>query len=164
MVEVEFDYNNNKTTIYCQKEDLMKNICQRFSNKLSIDVNDLYFIYGGNILNLELTFYDQANEEDKKRGKMNIVVNSVKDTIINNEKKKIIKSKDIICPSCGENCRIKIENYKITLYECKNGHKLDNITLDEFNETQAIDESKIICDECKDKNKENSFGKIFMNV
>ena len=46
-------------------------------------------------------------------------------------------------------------------YECKNGHNINNILLDEFEDAQYIDESKIICDECKDNNKYTSYKKIF---
>ena len=35
------------------------------------------------------------------------------------------------CPECGEICRIKINDYKIKLYECKNKHEIDNISLKE---------------------------------
>ena len=42
---------------------------------------------------------------------------------INKEKKNILKLKEIICNKCGENIKILIENYKIKLFGCKNGHK-----------------------------------------
>ena len=35
---------------------------------------------------------------------------------------KLNKSKDIICPTCGENILISFKNYKISLLDCKNGH------------------------------------------
>ena len=44
----------------------------------------------------------------------------------------IIKSKSIICPECKENIRIKINDYKIKLYDCKNGHNIDNILFEEY--------------------------------
>ena len=37
-------------------------------------------------------------------------------------------SKDIICPECGEICRIKINNHAIKLYECLNDHIKDNMS------------------------------------
>ena len=68
--------------------------------------------------------------------------------------KNIIKSKYIICKECGENCRIKI-------YDCKNGHIINNILLDDYEDILNIDLSKIICDKCKDINKGNSFNNEF---
>ena len=35
----------------------------------------------------------------------------------NEEVEQTIKSKDIICPLCKEPCRIKMENYKLKLYD-----------------------------------------------
>ena len=46
-----------------------------------------------------------------------------------------------------------MKNFKIKLHGCKNGHITENITLDEFMNTQNADISKIICDKCKNKNK-----------
>ena len=47
----------------------------------------------------------------------------------------IVDAKDIICPKCLEQCRIKIEDYIIKLYDCKNNH-LTTIKLDKFKETR----------------------------
>ena len=63
---------------------------------------------------------------------MNIqIINEVNNDDNNNK----IKSKQIICPKCGEDIRIKYNKYTIELYECKNGHKTDNILFDEFENT-----------------------------
>ena len=66
-----------------------------------------------------------------------------------------------ICPECNENIKIKINDYKIYLYDCKNEHKIGSILLDEFDNTQYIDISKIICDECKKTSKSKSYKKEF---
>ena len=57
--------------------------------------------------------------------------------------------------NCKEPCRIKTDNYKIKLYDCINGHETSNIKITEFENTQKINESQIICDICKFKNKGN---------
>ena len=54
-----------------------------------------------------------------------------------------------------------IKDYKINLYDCKNGHRKENILLNEFEETQNIDLSNIICDICKKNNKSKSNNNIF---
>jgi hypothetical protein len=91
---------------------------------------------------------------DKQNKKMKILVT----TVDKDDKEKdqvIVKSKDVICPQCYEPCRITIENYKIKLFECVNGHIIEEINFIEFANTQKINESKIICDKCKIKNKGN---------
>ena len=66
-----------------------------------------------------------------------------------------IKSSEIICPECKESACISIEDTQITLFQCCNGHEIDKIKLEEFDESQKINISKIICDNCKVKNKGN---------
>ena len=73
---------------------------------------------------------------------MSVIVNTKADN--NNEQDESFKrSKYIICPECNNNCRILIANYKITFYECKNVHKKSDIELNDFEQTQNYDESKI---------------------
>ena len=43
---------------------------------------------------------------------------------------------EILCPKCQESIRMTVNNYKIKLYECKNGHSINNILLDEFEKKQ----------------------------
>ena len=53
------------------------------------------------------------------------------------------------------------DGYKITLDNCKNGHKTENILISEFEKTQMINISKIICDKCKNKNMGNVYNNEF---
>ena len=150
MSQVIFNYKGRNTIIQCNENEKMKDIFLRFCSKPKVDRNHLLFTYdgkSGNDLNEELTFIQMANSMDKQRKIMNFLVDNIKE-IDNNENNNnsIMKSKDIICPECGENINIKIKNYKISLYDCKNGHKIDNLSLDEFEESQNIDLSKIICE------------------
>ena len=64
-----------------------------------------------------------------------------------------IISKKIICPECKEDINLKFNDYKICLYDCKNGHQMNDILLDEFERTQEINISKIICNSCNKSNK-----------
>ena len=157
MVETEFIYTGVKTVIQCKEDDKMKDICQKFQEKAKIDNNiNIFYSYNDQVgFNEELTFGEVANSEDKRRNKMIILVNDLINDNNQNEirNKDIMKSKNIICPKCKENIKMDIKDYKINLYECKNGHKKENILLNEFEETQNIDLNKIICDICKNNNK-----------
>ena len=77
-----------------------------------------------------------------------------------NSNSSYVQSKQIICPKCGENSIINFNNYKILINECKNGHETDNILLDEYEKTQIIDLSKIICEYCK-KNNMSKYNKFY---
>ena len=142
--------------------DKMNDIINKFLIKIEKNKNDnnLYYIYDGNIINNELTFIQQTNELDKKSNKMKIIVNSFDDNDNNEEIKKRM-SKDVICPECGENIFINIKDFKINLYGCKNDHKINDILLDKYENTQKIDLSKITCNHCKVINKGTTHNNDF---
>ena len=157
MASVIYDYNGKKIKIQCNYQDKLKEINSRFASKSGININDIYFIYNGNIVNDGSSFNEEVSEIDKKINEMNILVFDKNTKII---KEDIIKSKDIICPECFENTLMKIKDYKIELYDCKNRHKKENILLNEYDNTQKIDLSKIICKICN-KNRSNTFENQF---
>lgn len=39
-----FIYNGNTTIIQCNLNDKMKEICQKFSSKIQVDLNNLFYI------------------------------------------------------------------------------------------------------------------------
>ena len=43
-----------------------------------------------------------------------------------------IQSKEIICSECKENAFIKIDNYKMNLFGCKNKHCINNKLIKKF--------------------------------
>ena len=158
MAEIIFNYNGNKAIIQSNKGEKMKNIIDKFICKAQLDKNLIYFLYSGNNVNEELNFEELANEEDKIRNKMNIIVN---DNNISNEISSIKKSKYTICPICKENIKLNLEEYKIYLFECKNKHEIDNILINEFEQTQISDISKIECEKCKGTNKNETYKNAF---
>jgi len=157
MSEVKFNYIGREIIIPCQKEEKMKNICQRFADKANNDINKLFFLYNSNKVNIENTFEQIINFGDKESNKMNIIVDNSSNEI---DKNKIVESKEIICPECGEPCLLKINDYKLNLLDCKNNHE-NILFLEEFNENQNINNSKINCDNCKINNKVNSYNNDF---
>ena len=129
MTEVEFTYEGIKTIVQCDINDKIKDIINKFLIKINKEENtDLYYLYNGTKIKEELTFYEQANQIDKDRKKMNVIIyNNLEDHNIKNE----IISKEIICPDCKENCFIDIKNFKIN-FECKNNHIQNNILLKNY--------------------------------
>ena len=160
MGEVVFNYEGIITTIQCNSNDKMKDIISKFLLKInkSENNNDLYYIYNGEKINLELTSKEQSNEIDKDRKKMNILVIKNIDNIKENKK---MVSKDIICPECKENTLLNINNFKINLSGCKNKHDVNDILLSNFEETQKIELNTIVCDICKMNNKGNTHNNEF---
>ena len=60
-----------------------------------------------NKINEKISEIRSKQKEEKKR-KLNQIDKEKDESVY-------VKSKDIICPTCNESCRIKIENYKIFL-------------------------------------------------
>ena len=161
MVEIEFIYNGVKTVVQISLDEKMKVAIQKFLDKVKENKNILYYSYSGKIgINEELTFSKIANSIDIERKKMCILVfeKEIDPYPIPND---IIKSKDVICPICKEIIKMDIKDYKIRLYECKNRHNIENILLDEFEETQNLELNKIICDICHKCNKSISYNNKF---
>ena len=159
MATVSFNFNGIETKVQCEKTAIMKNIIKNFGNKAQIDnVDNLCFIYGGNKLNSDLTFEQIATNVDKESNEMSVLVfqNEEEATKIEGLK----ESKNIICQKCKENCILGFKNYKIRLSDCKNGHDIKNISLDEFKNTQMINENNIKCGKCN-KTKFKSYNGIF---
>ena len=57
----------------------MKSICQKFALNINIELDKLYFVYEGEEINFDLTFNEQAKENDKQNCKMNIEVSKNED-------------------------------------------------------------------------------------
>ena len=73
MAQAIFIFNTTSTIIQCQREDLMKDICQKFLIKVDKKIEDCYFLYNGNKINYNLAFNEQINEVDKASGQMKIL-------------------------------------------------------------------------------------------
>ena len=131
MMEIEFYYRGNIIAIQGNLDEKMEEIVKRFKFKANKTNDSLYFLYGGNLIKKELTLIEQINKEDIKKNKAVILVSEDKDND-NEIFGKLVKSKYIICPECKENARILINDYKITLYDCKNGHEMKKYIITRF--------------------------------
>ena len=150
-----FYFKDRKFNLKCITSEKMSNICEMFAKEAKVDVNDLFFLYNDNIINKELKFEEQINIIDKDTNGMKIKVKEINKKQLNKNK---IFSKGIVCPKCYDNINIKIEDYIITMYNCKNNHKLENLQIKDFIKKQIIDISKIKCSICNEINENNKFN------
>ena len=162
MIQIEFSYQQNLTTIQGNLTDLFKESINKYVQKVNLDINNTYFVTNGKKINPEKTIESQIGSHIKNEKICRILVFSSGDEKkIQNENNFFVEANEIICPKCFEPCRIKFENYKINLYDCINGHITEEINLNKFKDSQKIDLSKIICQNCKDNNKGNTYGNEF---
>ena len=83
-----FSFNGLSFKIPCTIEEKMEDICFRFALKINMNLNNINFMYRGNLINLELKFGEIMNRLDNDKNEMNILVY---------EK----KSDELICQNCG---------------------------------------------------------------
>ena len=156
MIQIVFEFESQNIIIQGNVSDPFKKIINNFCQKISVDSNELELYVNGQIIDPEKTLDNYLIKSNE--GIMKVIVNK---KYKENNKDIIERSKDIICPQCKEPCRINMNNYKIKLYECSNGHINDEIKINDFLKTQDINISLIICDQCKIKNKGNTYNNEF---
>ena len=112
MMEILIIYEGQETIIQCNNvEDKIKDIINKFKNKIKIEDNNLYYIFNGEKICEELKLNQIIKDKNEKKIKILVYNNRNKETeteIISNE---------VICPQCQENILLNIKDYKINLYE-----------------------------------------------
>ena len=132
MYKIIFVYQTRNTAIYTNPKNKLKKSVESLLKKINKDITKLHFLYNGEKINMDLTFEQLANNLDKERKEMNILVEEISSIY---EKEKEVKSKEVFCPKCNENIFLNLKEYKINLYDCKNKHNINNILYTEFEKT-----------------------------
>ena len=130
---VNFILNGREERIRCNKDDNLSDIIKSYSELTQKNLNDYYFLYDNNIKNAEL---EPQNLNNILKNNNLVDENGIK------------QSKYIICPNCKNSSEINIKDYKITFNRCGNCNTIENIFLDEFKNTQKLNESNIFCNYC----------------
>ena len=138
--QIRFLYNKEDVIIRCQRNEIMKNIIARYGIKSGLLVDELYYYYTGNKINPELTLA-QLNNKD-----LEILITVHPKDYGNNENKmkesNYIKNAKNIDPAIVE----FTNDYKIILLD-ENNNKT-KLNLEDFKNTQMIDQSEIKCSKC----------------
>ena len=141
-IYIKFIFNGIPITIQAKRKEYMKDIFKRFFIKISKkQKNKLIFLNNGQ----EINENNKLEEINKAENEITILVydtESIKTIIQEN----IFNS--IICPECGQDCIINLNEYKICFNQCDNGHCISNILIDEFNKTQKLQDSQKKCFNC----------------
>jgi len=89
--EAEFVYEGKKIIIQCNPDNKMIDIIKSFELKEGFKKEELYYMYGGGMVNENLTFNTQANKIDAERKKISILVNKRINEDSNDGKKSLKK-------------------------------------------------------------------------
>ena len=150
--QVTFTFEALDQTLQCTTEQTLKEIFQRYANKIHKNIADIYFMFGGH----------QIEDQNQKLSSLHNFNNTTPILVFpydfGSPKIEKKKSTHIICPQCYHSSIINIENYKLILSDCEKKHKSIKLKISEFENTQYIDESVIKCSNC-----ENIKAKTFNN-
>ena len=137
-VNVEFILDGEKRVLsyLCERNDYIDSILRRYSKQIKRYIKELSFEYNGSLIpfNTELTLGQINMNDDLIRFLVSFKAN-------NNIHTSYLKSDYIICPKCKENCLININSYKVSLSNCPYGHNANNLSINEFINSQYFDES-----------------------
>ena len=151
---IEFEYNKIKTKIEIDIEQKFQDAVDIYLTKEKIDLNSVEFIHENKKINLNEKIESSINNINNDNDNIiPIQVIPKNDIFLNKPIKKEIS--EIKCPKCCEPCRMKIENYLINLFDCKNNHKTLNIELDQFEKMQNEINPIIKCNKCEKENNNN---------
>ena len=123
-----FTLDGLSLSIQCNENDVMKDICQKYANKIKRNINSLVFLYGGNQLNFNLKFKDIIIDKESKEIKVLVYSNELD---------------EFICPKCGEKIKLNTE-------------KIDNIILSINNLKETIDSAKLMLENIIKTSSDNS--------
>jgi len=112
--KVIFSLDGIELSIPCNENDVMKDICQKYVNKIKKNINTLVFIYGGKQLNYNLKYKDLITSNESKEMKILVYSN---------------ENDEFICPKCDKKIKLNIE-------------KIDDIILSINNIKETIDSAK----------------------
>ena len=152
-INIQIIKDEKVTIIQTVTNDNFKNIIQKYATKVTIDLSKFCFCYKNNRIDENLRVEDLNTNENP----IQIVVRDINEVTTSTDSgdnstfklnPNLKPSKDIICPICREDCVIKVDEFKVSLEGCHKEHKSSDIPLIDFNKTQIINESNIICDVC----------------
>ena len=151
MVNFTFIYKDNHYKMKENENLYISDVLKKYLNSINRDYKNFEFIYKGNKINLN----GKIKINQLQNNNIIIFVFNLKPNL------KCQKLPNIICPECKNLALLNINNidYKISIINCMNNHQCKNSSLNNYIESQIIDESKIKCELCK--NPKNLYGEEF---
>jgi len=145
MSEVKILYHGLKTIIEYESNEKMKEIFEKFKTKINMRDKEIVYQYNGKIIKDENIVISQLTSEKI----FTILAYDSKDyNVLTPNGGNLINSDYVICPKCKKSAILEEKDYKLIIYGCQNDHITNNILINDFNNLQEIDYSKIMCQQC----------------
>ena len=126
MMEANFIYNGDQTLMPCKENDGLKDIFQKFKNKVNIENKEIIYLYNGNKISDE----NKTIEQIFHKKSFNILVYDVDNASTNTNIRTY--SKEVICPECKCSALLNMKDYKFYLFCNKNNHIFNNIIIKNY--------------------------------
>ena len=122
----------------------INNLLEEYSKLINIQKKDLSFIYKGKDISFDNKKIQTQIKKNNNNKNIIISVFSLK-----KNKNYKIDSNNIICPDCRNLAFLNIVGDKIIINKCVGQHNNTFLSINDFIESQIIDERKIKCNICK---------------
>ena len=109
MIQIQFEFNQQLTTIQSKLDEKFQIIKDKYIQKSLLNPNQVIFLVKGKKINPEEKVENQMDSMDKQNKNLKVLVQLIEEDE-NSNTQVTIKSKEIICPICYEPCRIKSDN------------------------------------------------------
>ena len=140
MSKILFQYMKNQIILNTSNYTIFE-IIKEYSSIINVDTKNLYILYKGKYLS--------PNQNNKKKIK-EIFKNNIILKVFNLNKTRIrIESNFILCPECNNLINISNKEDKINLAGCINDHKIKDLTLNLYINSQ-LKKKSIKCNKCKE--------------
>ena len=152
--KINFTYDSQEIELNFTKNELIKDIFTTFISKIDKNksIEDFNFLYNGHKIAVNAT--QKLSDLNDKDNAIKISVykkdesNPKAASIVIPANLKFKESKHIICPRCKGMSEIDINDFKITIKNCNSNHSMSGLFMNDFVNTQYVDESKIKCKYC----------------
>ena len=131
MSKVIFIFEGQRVEIQCKNEDRMRDICIKLAIKIDKNINNLYFLYDGKMINLELKYKEK--NKDIQRKKHEIELNKIQESEIRHNKN-VLNEKEKFDKKVHENHEKLMKKYVTFYWSRKHREELKKEKFLHFNE------------------------------
>ena len=102
MINIEFDYNQEKMLIQAKSNDIFRDVINKYLQKTLLNPNDTYFIANGKKINQSGTVESHMSDIDKESNEIKILVQLIEDEegkkilLINQKKLYVLHVKSLV--------------------------------------------------------------------
>ena len=139
MPKIRFIYMNNTYESFFEKDSLIIDAIRKYMENINKNIEDFYFTYKGKKIKIN------NRHKIKEYNCNNNIIISI---FYLKPDKRNHELENIICPECKNLALLNINDDKISIENCINNHLITDISINNFMDSQIINELDIKCNIC----------------